>query len=77
LFIFIDLRTDIPDSVKERGIPLYISDLEPLREKYNFPLKVFFALNEIQKLSRFYETMYGDMEIYSPETLCIKSFVLG
>jgi hypothetical protein len=77
LFVFTDLRTYTPDSVKERGIPFYISDLEPLRGKYNLPLKGFFALNETQKLLRFYETMYGDTEIYSPETLCIKSFVLG
>jgi hypothetical protein len=75
LFVFIDLRKYITDSI-EKGIFSFISiNLKPLRkEKYSF-LKGFFILNETQKLSRFYETICGDTETYSPETFCVKSFI--
>jgi hypothetical protein len=48
--------------------------MPPRTERYSF-LGGFFVLNAIQKLSRFYETMYGDTETYSPEKLCVKSFI--
>jgi hypothetical protein len=56
------------DSIEKEAFSFILNDLEPLRkEKYSF-LKGFFVLNVIQK---FYESLYGDTEMYIPETLCV------
>jgi hypothetical protein len=75
LFVFTDLREYTIDSIKKGTFSFILNDLKPLRKEYASFRRGFFALYEIQKLSRFYEPMYGNTEGYFPETFCVKPFI--
>jgi hypothetical protein len=74
LFTFIYLQ-NIADSIEKEISSVISNGLKPLKKERYSLLKGFLVLNEIQKLSRFYEPTYGNTETYSPETFCVKSFM--